>query len=443
MWLMCAGLVLVLIAIAAYVATSGPSRRRTLACLAALSLAAVSATPTVAGMSSAAVVDNAPTSVRAVAGPASAVVSWAAPRAGTFTPSEYFVQYSLNGGSTWSGGRYTGTPVLTLTYLNLTNGRTYVFRVRGETRRGATAWSTSSPPVVPRASAPVPAPTATPTSTPAPTVTATPTPAPTVSATPAPTPTVTASPTPTVAVTVTPTPPSTSWWRPELGTTWQWQLSGTVDTSVSASVFDIDGEQNTASTVAALHAKGAKVICYFDAGGWEDYRRDAAAFPDSVKGSVIDGWPSERWLDVRQVSILIPLMERRVQDCKAKGFDAVEPDIQDGYTNATGFPLTAADQLAYNKALADLAHRYGLGVALKNDPEQARQMVPFDDFVVVEECFQYSECSSYSPFVSAGKAVLHVEYKGTTAGFCPSVTALGFSSMKKNLSLDAWREVCT
>ena len=422
MWLMCAGLVLVLIAIAVYAATSGPSRRRTLACLAALSLAAVSATPTVAGMSSAAVVDNAPTSVRAVAGPASAVVSWAAPRAGTFTPSEYFVQYSVNGGSTWSGGRYTGTPLLTLTYLNLINGRTYVFRVRGESRRSASAWSTSSPPVVPQASAPVPAPTATPTSTPAPTVTA--------------------SPTPTVAVTVTPTAPPTSWWRPALGTTWQWQLSGTVDTSVSASVFDIDGEQNTASTVSALHAKGAKVICYFDAGGWEDYRRDAAAFPDSVKGSVIDGWPSERWLDVRQVSILIPLMERRVQDCKGKGFDAVEPDIQDGYTNATGFSLTAADQLAYNKALADLAHRYGLGVALKNDPEQASQMVPFDDFVVVEECFQYAECSSYSPFVSAGKAVLHVEYKGTTAGFCPSVTALGFSSMRKNLSLDAWSEVC-
>jgi hypothetical protein len=211
---------------------------------------------------------------------------------------------------------------------------------------------------------------------------------------------------------------------------------------VSAQVFDIDGEQNTAGTVARLHALGARVICYFDAGGWEDYRSDASSFPESVKGNTIDGWPSERWLDVRQVSVLIPLMEKRVQDCKAKGFDAVEPDIQDGYTNSTGFPLTAADQLAYNKALAALAHRYGLGVALKNDPEQASEMAAVDDFAVVEECYQYSECSSYSPFIKAGKAVLHVEYKGTTAAFCPSVTALGFSSMKKKLALDAWREIC-
>ena len=62
--------------------------------------------------------------------------------------------------------------------------------------------------------------------------------------------------------------------------------------------------------------------------------------------------------------------------------------------------------------------------------DSARRWRNFDafDWALNEECFQYAECSSYSPFVSAGEAVLHVEYKGTTAGFCPSVTALGFSS---------------
>ena len=43
----------------------------------------------------------------------------------------------------------------------------------------------------------------------------------------------------------------------------------------------------------------------------------------------------------------------------------------------------------------------------------------------------------YKPFSDAGKAVLHVEYQGTLDSFCPTTTALGFSSMKKKLNLNA------
>jgi hypothetical protein len=36
--------------------------------------------------------------------------------------------------------------------------------------------------------------------------------------------------------------------------------------------------------------------------------------------------------------------------CAAKGFDGVDPDNVDGWDgNDTGFPLTAADQITYNK----------------------------------------------------------------------------------------------
>ena len=135
-------------------------------------------------------------------------------------------------------------------------------------------------------------------------------------------------------------------------------------------------------------------------------------------------------------------MEKRIANCKAKGFDAVEPDNVDGYSNATGFPLTAADQIAYNKGLADLAHKYGLGVALKNDPDQVIALQPSFDFSVAEECAKYNECDGYAPFTAAGKAVLHVEYSGTLASFCPTTKALGFSSLLKNLNLDAWRSPC-
>ncbi len=207
-------------------------------------------------------------------------------------------------------------------------------------------------------------------------------------------------------------------------------------------MFDVDGEDVSAATVSALHAKGAKVICYFSAGSFEDWRSDASSFPSSVKGKALDGWAGENWLDVRALDVLLPIMEARISNCRAKGFDAIEPDNVDGYTNASGFPLTAADQIAYNKALADIAHRHGLGIALKNDPDQVKALEPYFDFSVAEECARYKECDSYAPFTQAGKAVLHVEYKGTLASFCPTTTALGFSSMLKKLDLTAWRESC-
>ncbi len=65
----------------------------------------------------------------------------------------------------------------------------------------------------------------------------------------------------------------------------------------------------------------------------------------------------------------------RLDLCQQRGFDTVDPDNMDGYTNATGFPLTAADQLAYNASIANAAHARGLTVALKNDLDQIPQLV--------------------------------------------------------------------
>lgn len=277
-----------------------------------------------------------------------------------------------------------------------------------------------------------------------PTLSGSTTPAPTASptATPTGTPTATPTATPTVSPTATPPTAGAAWWAPTKGTDWQWQLSGTMDTSVASPVFDIDGEDATMSLVAALHAKGARVICYFSAGSWENWRADAGNFPASVQGKTLSGWPDEKWLDVRNTAVLLPLMDKRIQMCKSKGFDAVEPDNVDGFSNATGFAITAADQLTYNRALAELAHKYGLGIAQKNDPDQATALQPSMDFAVVEECAAYGECAAYTAYTKAGKAVLHVEYSGSLSSFCPSTKALGFSSMLKKLDLDSWRSVC-
>ncbi|WP_073496154.1 endo alpha-1,4 polygalactosaminidase [Actinacidiphila paucisporea] len=230
-------------------------------------------------------------------------------------------------------------------------------------------------------------------------------------------------------------------WQPRPGVAWQWQLSGTVDTSVDVPVYDIDGFENDASVVARLHGDGRRVICYVNAGAWESFRADAKAFPAALLGRG-DGWDGERWLDIRALDRLRPLMAARFDMCRAKGFDAVEPDLLEGYANTTGFPLTAADQVAYNRMIAGLAHARGLAVGLKNDLGQVRELLPDFDFSVDEQCAQYDECGKLSPFVAAGKPVFHVEYELKPAQFCPEVRRLGFSSMRKHLVLDAWREAC-
>lgn len=245
----------------------------------------------------------------------------------------------------------------------------------------------------------------------------------------------------TAAPSTSPPAPS-GMWVPSVGATWQYQLSGKVDTSIDAAVFDIDGFDNSPAVVAALHAKGRRVVCYVDAGSWENWRPDAGRFPESVRGKALDGWPGERWLDIRRIETLKPLMAARFDMCKQKGFDAVEPDNVDGYANESGFALTGADQIRYNTMLADLAHERGLAVGLKNDLDQVDRLVGSFDFAVNEQCFEYEECDVLARFIKAGKPVFHVEYEVPTAKFCAAATEMRLSSIRKDLSLKVKRESC-
>ena len=236
------------------------------------------------------------------------------------------------------------------------------------------------------------------------------------------------------------TPPEP--WHPLPGAGWQWQLSGTVDQSVNAEVYNVDLFENGAGVVSDLHAAGRKVICYMSAGSFERWRSDAASFPSGVKGEV-NGWPGERWLDIRRLGVLKPIMRARLDMCRARGYDGVEFDNVDGYANRTGFPLTGADQRAYNEWLAQAAHARGLAAGLKNDLAQIVALEPHFDFAVNEQCFQYRECSRLAPFIENGKAVFHVEYVVDPEDFCPRTTGLGFSSLRKRWALGAWRIACS
>ena len=224
-------------------------------------------------------------------------------------------------------------------------------------------------------------------------------------------------------------------WQPEPGTSWQLQLTGEINTSWEVTMYDIDLFDTPQVTIDRLHADGRVVICYFSAGSWEDWRDDAGDFPAVVLGERLAGWEGERWLDIRRIDLLEPIMLARLNHAIEKDCDGVDPDNVDGYANATGFGLTYGDQMEYNVWLAEQAHERGLSIGLKNDVGQIDDLVEHFNWALNEECFQFDECEDLLPFIEAGKAVFGVEYVGDPADYCPRAVEAGFSWLTKTLDL--------
>ncbi len=242
-----------------------------------------------------------------------------------------------------------------------------------------------------------------------------------------------------------PTPPeyNTTWCEPTTNTSWQWQLSKTINSSYDVTVYDIDLFETTKETIQSLQDSGKKVICYFSGGSFEDWRPDKANFPIEALGNNLDGWDGEKWLDIRNDKVK-DIMKTRLDLAKTKGCNGVEPDNIDGYDNSSGFDFTADDQLEYNTFIANEAHKRGLSVGLKNDLAQVSLLEPYFDFSVSEECFQNNECEQLIPFIQSNKPVFNAEYKdsyvsninGARDDMCQKSNELKFQTLVLPLNLD-------
>ena len=113
----------------------------------------------------------------------------------------------------------------------------------------------------------------------------------------------------------------------------------------------------------------------------------------------------------------------------------------DGFDNDNGLELKRQDGIAYLRFLATEAHARGLSIGLKNSLDLVSELVTSFDWALNEECLQYDECESLEPFIEAGKAVFHCEYGSSTNGTCGEAPE-GFSTIVKNLDLDAERLTC-
>ncbi len=262
------------------------------------------------------------------------------------------------------------------------------------------------------------------------------------------------------------------WWVPPLGSQpWQWELShplrltkatdmGTNDRlpngqpAPAPAIYDIDGIINPASTIVALHGLGKHVVCYVEVGAAGNYYTAAdegiaTTYYDQLKaagvfGQKVSGYP-EYYLDIRSAATVSIIESMISQQCAAKGFDAVETDIDEEYGSASGFPLTKPIEESFMTTLATYMHGLGLGWWIKNPDDTgdsyAADMEPLADAVLTEQCNQYASCGLLTSYVG-NKAVFNAEYHLTTAKFCANDAALGFNGTRFNLALTGVRKPC-
>jgi hypothetical protein len=240
------------------------------------------------------------------------------------------------------------------------------------------------------------------------------------------------------------------------GTSWQWQLDGSIDTRIldpvhnSRKMFDIDLFDTPTSTIRLLKRKHIAVVCYVETGAIENYRPDYGAFVRAgVVAAQMPGYSNENYVNINNPRTY-SLMVSRLRLAKAKGCQGIEPDIDDTYfedpnnsgdnsvtSTFAGFPLTWHQQLAYDRRIASAAHDLGLTIALKNAPDQAfvHGMLPYIGFAIVEQCFEYSECSPFTQLIRAHKAVFEVEYNVAPSQFCGAANRLNFDALYKGVDL--------
>jgi hypothetical protein len=166
-----------------------------------------------------------------------------------------------------------------------------------------------------------------------------------------------------------------------------------------------------------------------------------------VFGSALSGYP-ESFLNINSPATVRITEAMIAQQCAAKGFDAVETDLDETYSGSdgtTGFNLTQGDEVAYMTTLANYMHRLGLGWVIKNPDDTgdnyATLMEPLADAVLTEQCNQYSTCSALNAYLGH-KAIFNAEYNLATSAFCPADITAGINGAAFPVALNGPRSPC-
>jgi hypothetical protein len=226
-------------------------------------------------------------------------------------------------------------------------------------------------------------------------------------------------------------------------TSWQIQLTGSLDTTLDVAVYITDVETPRA-VIDDMHTAGRIAICYFSGGTVEPFRDDAARFPSAALGAPLAAYPDERWVDVRDATVR-SIMADRIASAAADGCDGLDASGLAAFAADNGLGFSRADQLAYDRWLAAAAHARGLSIGyVEDDASLSQDLLADFDWVVARSCVD-AGCPTAAPFVAARKAALLIEYGDETsaAAVCPKALSLGLSAiLKRDANLDAFRVGC-
>ena len=254
---------------------------------------------------------------------------------------------------------------------------------------------------------------------------------------------VTCNPSPTTPTTP---PPAKGWWSIPTGVvSWQWVLNHPFNVNNPSDMGTNDylpsGSPAPAPTVYDNYYSAAQegiTTSYYD-------QLQAAG----VLGNTLPGYPQERFLNINSPAAVSIIESMISQQCAAKGFDAVETDLDEtytGYDGSTGFPLTKSNEQTFLTALANDIHGQGLGWIAKNLVDTgdsfATTMEPLADGLLTENCNQWNQCGQSSAYISNGKGVLNAEYNLNTSQFCPADDAAGINGAHIDSSVDGFRQPC-
>ncbi len=275
-------------------------------------------------------------------------------------------------------------------------------------------------------------------------------------------------------------PATTAFWQPPLNDEFQWYLNGEINlnstsdmgTGLTAyngdtppatnpTIYDIDGIDNSAADVAALHALGAKVVCYVETGTAGDYYSAAqegiaTSYYDQLQaagdlGNTLAGYP-ERFINVNAPSAVAIVESMIEQQCAGKGFDGVETDLDEtggGNEGNTGFSISLTQNVTYDQTIATFIHDVGLAWFSKDLSDTGNAsfvdaLAPYAQAIIDEQASQYQTIALDSVFVAAGKPVFDAEYLGdnTPAHFCPADNAANVNGTLFETNLDGPRLPC-
>ncbi|NUQ89771.1 MAG: glycoside hydrolase [Glycomyces artemisiae] len=261
---------------------------------------------------------------------------------------------------------------------------------------------------------------------------------------------------------------------------WLYQLSGYEDGTLDAvaaapqtiAVVDLarDGGEGywTAEEIDALHEAGKTVYAYFSMGSIETYRPEYDAVAAADSGLVLNqwgDWPDEYFVKYWEQDWWDLVMEPRLDQAAAAGFDGVYLDVPNAYEeiDLALVPGETRDTLA--RKMADLviaADDYtadGLAILPQNSPELVDQDGYLDaiDGIGIEELWFLNadtpcdeewcaeNLANTRAIHDAGKLILAVDYAAdpaNKAAACAHYAEEGFWGAVAGVDLDAVYEPC-